>query len=250
MGMQKIATQQVSFLHLVEKLLEEKPMEVCELFLVQAWFIWHQRNLMVHGGQVQDPSIINRRAKDFLEDFRSSQIRRLVQHCNAHPSMWLPPPAGRYKLNFDASMFSDPPFTGYGAVIRNENADVMASFSVHGSKAVDSSEAELLACRRAIQFAIEMGITDVVIEGDNAMIMGSIAKKDLSGARQGHIFMDIQALLVELTWFSISSVKREANTVAHSLPCYAPHIQENVFWIEDSPPPALEALYFDFAHIH
>ena len=108
----------------------------------------------------------------------------------------LAPPAGHYELNFDAAMFSNPPFTGYGAVIHNENADVMASFSVRGSKAVDSSEAELLACRRAIQFAIEMGITDVVIEGDNAMIKGSIAKMDLSGARLGHIFVDIQALLV------------------------------------------------------
>ena len=173
-----------------------------------------------------------------------------MQHRNAHPSTWLTPPAGRYKLNFDAAMFSDPPFTGYRAVIRNENADVMASFSVRGSKAVDSSEAELLACRRAIQFAIELGITDVVIEGDNAMIMGSIAKKDLSGALLGHIFMDIQALLMELTWFSISSVKREANTVAHSLARYVRHIWEDVFWIEDSPPPALEALSFDFAHIH
>ena len=35
-------------------------------------------------------------------------------------------------------------FTGYGAVIRNENAEVMAAFSVRGSKAVDSSEAEVL----------------------------------------------------------------------------------------------------------
>lgn len=164
-GMQKIVTQQVSFLHLVEKLLEEKPTEVCELFLAQAWFIWHQRNLVVHVRQVQDPSIINRRAKDFLEDFRSSQIRLSAQHRSAHPSTWLPPLAGRYKLNFDAAIFSDPPFTGYGAVIRNENADVMVSFSVRGSKVVDSSEAELLACRRAIQFAIEVGITDVVIEG-------------------------------------------------------------------------------------
>ena len=103
-----------------------------------------------------------------------------MQHRSAHPSTWLPPPAGLYKLNFDAAMFSDPPFTGYRAVIRNENADVMASFSVRGSKAVDSSEAELLVCRRAIQFAIELGITDVVIEGDNAMIMGSIAKRRIS----------------------------------------------------------------------
>lgn len=31
------------------------------------------------------------------------------------------------------------------------------------------------------------------------MIMGSIAKKDVSGVRLGHIFTDIQSLLVELT---------------------------------------------------
>ena len=41
---------------------------------------------------------------------------------------------------------------------------------------------------------------------------------------------------MELTWFSISSVKREANTVAHSLARYVRHIREDVFWIEDSPP--------------
>ena len=99
---------------------------------------------------------------------------------------------------------------------------MMAAFSVRGSKAVDSSEAEVLAYRRAIQFALEVSITDVVI--DNAMIMGSIAKKDLSGARLGHIFTDIQALLVELSWFSISSVKRDINSVAHSLARYARHI--------------------------
>ena len=216
-GMQKVATQQVSFLHLVEKLLDEKPMEVCELFLVQAWFIWNQGNLVVHGGQVQDPSVIIRRAKDFLEDFQRSQTRLSVQHRRAHPSTWLPPPTGHFKLHFDAAVFSNPPSTGYGAVIHNENAEVMASFSARGLMAVDSSEAELLACLGAIQFAIEVGITDVVIEGDNAMIMGAIAKKEICGARLVNIFNDIQALLVELTWFSISSVKREANFVANLL---------------------------------
>lgn len=44
---------------------------------------------------------------------------------------------------------------------------------------------------------------------------------------------------------SVSCVKRIANTVAHSLARYARNIADETVWLEDSPPPALEALYFD-----
>lgn len=43
---------------------------------------------------------------------------------------------------------------------------------------------------------------------------------------------------------SVSCVKRSANSVAHSLAKYARQTEELV-WLEESPPPALEALYFD-----
>lgn len=33
--------------------------------------------------------------------------------------------------------------------------------------------------------------------------------------------------------------------VAHSLAHYAKHLDEDIVWLEDSPPPALEALYLD-----
>lgn len=38
-----------------------------ELFLVQVWFIWNQRNTMVHGGNFKEPGWINIRAAAFLE---------------------------------------------------------------------------------------------------------------------------------------------------------------------------------------
>ena len=44
---------------------------------------------------------------------------------------------------------------------------------------------------------------------------------------------------------SVSCFKRIANTVAHSLARYARNIADEIVWLEDSPPPALEALYFD-----
>ena len=43
----------------------------------------------------------------------------------------------------------------------------------------------------------------------------------------------------------IKSIQWSANRVAHSLGCYARHIDEDIVWLEDSPPPALEALYLD-----
>ena len=51
----------------------------------------------------------------------------------------------------------------------------MASFSVYGCQVVDSVEvAELLACRRVIEFAIEVGFKNIVIEGDNANVTKSL----------------------------------------------------------------------------
>ena len=47
--------------------------EEFELFLVQGWVIWNQRNSIFHGGHIQDPAKLNQRAKDLLEDFRNAQ---------------------------------------------------------------------------------------------------------------------------------------------------------------------------------
>ena len=43
-----------------------------ELFIVQAWIVWNQRNTMVHGGQMKDPCWLNRRAADYLEEYRKA----------------------------------------------------------------------------------------------------------------------------------------------------------------------------------
>ena len=40
-------------------------------------------------------------------------------------------------------------------------------------------------------------------------------------------------------------MKRSANLVAHSLAHNAENISDDVIWLEDSPPPALDALYHD-----
>ena len=63
--------------------------------------------------------------------------------------------------------------------------------------------------------------------------------------RLGHVIEDIRSLIFGLNWADASWVKRSAKSIAHSLACYLKNVSEDIVWIKDSPPPALEALYHD-----
>lgn len=65
----KNALQAKLTLQLTDELTNRLPLDELELFLVQAWFIWHQWNLMIHGGQLQGLGVLNKRARDFLDEF-------------------------------------------------------------------------------------------------------------------------------------------------------------------------------------
>ncbi|XP_075659072.1 uncharacterized protein LOC142628932 [Castanea sativa] len=62
-------------LQLMEDLITRLSTEELELFIVQAWFIWHQRNSLTQGKQVQALGVLNKRAKDYMEEFRRAQTR-------------------------------------------------------------------------------------------------------------------------------------------------------------------------------
>ena len=48
----------------------------------------------------------------------------------------------------------------YWAIIRNGSGEVMASISARGPPIIDSEEAEILACRKALEFAVDAGFRD------------------------------------------------------------------------------------------
>ena len=117
------------------------------------------------------------------------------------------------------------------------------SLSARGPQVVDSEEAEVLACRRALELAIDSGFTKLVIEGDNASVMKNIAGSWPRLSRLGHLYADIHCLVFGLQFVRFTCVHRDANSVAHSLARHARNVVEDIVWVEDSPPPALDALY-------
>lgn len=121
-------------------------------------------------------------------------------------------------MNFDGAVFDGVDGSGYGVVIRNEKGEVMVAISAKGGAISDSEEVEALACRKALEVAVDTGFTDLIIEGDNVAMMKTIAQvQQESYSRLGLICEDIWCLLAGFNSVRTSCVRRSANNVAHVL---------------------------------
>ena len=96
-----------------------------------------------------------------------AQDTPLFQQPVAHPVHWLPPPLSQYKASCDRAIFQDTNSAGLGVVVQDSGGWVIAALSERINIPSSMEELEALACRRAFSFAIEIGLQDVVFEGDS-----------------------------------------------------------------------------------
>ena len=131
--------------------------------------------------------------------------------------VWQPPPQTTYKLNFDAAVFSGLNRSGFGAIIRNDKGEVMVAMTTSGPKVITSDEAEMLACRRALEFVVDASFSRLIIEGDNVNVIQAISSPLANNSLIGNVVDDIHHLIQGLQWASICCIRRGGNNVAHAL---------------------------------
>ena len=94
---------------------------------------------------------------------------------------------------------------------------------------------EALACQRAVQFAVEIVLYEVVFEGDAVVIINAIAQGSANQSLYGHI---VDAILAQASLLSFSVfwfVPQLCNTIVDALAKRAkvgPNLQ---VWLEDCP---------------
>ena len=84
-----------------------------------------------------------------------------------------------------------------------------------------------------MEFAIEAGFQNLVIEGDNSNVMRAISSTVPNNSFFGHIVDDIRHFISGRQSVGFSCVKREGNMVTHSLARFARNIVEDRYWMED-----------------
>ena len=125
----------------------------------------------------------------------------------------------------------------------------MAAMSVKGPPVTNSEEAEALACRKVLDVSIDAGFSELIIEGDNANVMRAVSSLLPNHSLLGHIIEDAKCLMCSLHYVSVNSIRREGNRVAYVLARCVKNTLDDMYWLEDSPPPAVGALYQDSINI-
>ena len=121
----------------------------------------------------------------------------------------------------------------------------MAAIVMKGGVVRDSEVVEVMACRKALEFAINVGFMEIILEGDNAMVMKTISQAQPDLLRLGLIYEDIWYLAVAFRSILTNCVRHNANSVAHALARFARLIDNEIIWMEEDPLPVVDALYLD-----
>ena len=79
----------------------------------------------------------------------------------------------------------------YLLLSHNAKEEVMIVMSIKGPYVNNYAEAEVLACKKVIEFSIEAGFSELVIEGDNVNVMMTISCSSVNHSFLGHIFEDV-----------------------------------------------------------
>ncbi|KAK9989549.1 hypothetical protein SO802_029788 [Lithocarpus litseifolius] len=106
-----------------------------------------------------------------------------------------------------------------------------------------------MAARKAVELALEIGISNVIFEGDSDIIYRELISTDPSLALHGHVIQDIRCLVSSFVSFSFTHVRRQGNNVAHALARWAINSSNSTVWMEDVPPDIQYVVQADLASI-
>ena len=95
------------------------------------------------------------------------------------------PPPNVYKINYDGAVSLSSNCSGIGVVIRNNARLVVASFAQRFCQAYKPVEIEAMAATRAIEFAREIGVDRIMVEGDSSTVTKALSTKNPALASYG-----------------------------------------------------------------
>ena len=122
---------------------------------------------------------------------------------------WISPTQTQYKANFDGALFKTCDTAGLGVIIRDNVGAIIGALSMRIPLPQSVATVEALACRRAVQFAVEIGLHEIIFEGDAAMVIQAIKTGVADQSSHGHIVGDIQdqASLLAFSEFFLLAVR-------------------------------------------
>ena len=143
------------------------------------WSIWKMRNAVIFQQDFVHPIKLLIRVKKLCAEWiirTCMSVDNFIQGSSFAPShkiqiiRWHPPTPGTVKLNFDGSLQGNSAAGGY--IIRDWKGEILAmGASNYGNTSVIMAESRVL--RDGLQAALKFDFHELVIKGDNSIVIGA-----------------------------------------------------------------------------
>ncbi|KAL0006362.1 hypothetical protein SO802_013923 [Lithocarpus litseifolius] len=148
---------------------------------------------------------------------------------------WLPPEPGVYKANVDGAVFKNLSCVGIGVLIRDYEGQVVAALSQRFFAPLGPFEVEAKAMEAAVIFARDVGIQNIIFEGDSLQVYNCLHGTSKAPPAVANVLNGILFHLQSFRSFSFSHIRREGNKASHILAQHAQFVGDFAAWVEETP---------------
>ncbi|XP_075659781.1 uncharacterized protein LOC142629643 [Castanea sativa] len=181
-----------------------------------AWNLWKNRNGVRHGEAPKSAATLISEAIHFVTAYQAIQDRPTMS-ASPLPPHWTPPVAGVFKANVDGAVFKDLSSAGIGVILRDDKGNVIGALSQRLYAPLGPLEAEAKAMEAAILFARDMGIHDIVLEGDSLQVSNFLKGSSSAPPTVANVLEGVLFHLQFFKSFCFSHIRRTGNKPAHLL---------------------------------
>ncbi|XP_042983215.1 uncharacterized protein LOC122312624 [Carya illinoinensis] len=143
------------------------------------------------------------------------------------------PPPDFYKANWYAAVDKENSKIGVGVIVRDSGGLIIASLCSSISLSPDPLLGEAVAALGASSFYSELGLNQIMLEGDSLAVIQAVQHKDESWSPTGLVIRDIKIVLSKVQTWSIHYISRKFNVIAHALAKFALTCSEEHIFMEE-----------------
>lgn len=237
---QKCAFIEHTFLEIFQRCLTRFDRDEMAYFAAIARRIWLRRNSMVFKSISEHLNKTYMDAITVVEDFKrclkDEKVETSPEQVEGRvPVCWQTPPEGTIKVNFDAAINKNTGFTGLGLTARDHKGYLLGAKCLTKPFLTDAHTAELMAASYAVNFCLEVGLFNVIFEGDALNVIREVNSNPPFLSRSGHFVEGIKQEVHHLRSFAFVHVPRVLNEAAHTLAKSAAATLCDDVWLEATP---------------
>ena len=121
----------------------------------------------------------------------------------------------------------------------------MGALCKNFSYSLGALEVEVKAAEVGVIFAWELGLREIILEGNSQVVMQAVSDPSLAPISIQQLIVGVKSGLASFSLSKVVFTHRDRNNVAHLLARHARQISDCTIWVEDTPPMIVSQILSD-----